>query len=263
MAKPSKKVVTRMIAGLKKFQPILDSAKGRDINESDTSIIVSDMLSEMFGYDRYTEITREHAIRGTYCDLAIQLEGKLSLLIEVKAIGVALQSKQIKQAVDYGVNSGLEWVVLTNGIHWKIFRITYGKPIETECLIDIDVSSFNPRKQEAVTKLFVLCREGFAKDALAHFSAQRKALDRHTIGAIIQSDEVLKVIRRELRKISPDVAVSTEEIEKVIESEVLKREVIEGEDAEAAQKVFEKATKKRLRQRRQSNTETKSKAEPG
>lgn len=32
------KVAERLAAGLKRFQPILSSAKARDVNESDTSI---------------------------------------------------------------------------------------------------------------------------------------------------------------------------------------------------------------------------------
>jgi hypothetical protein len=40
----------RIASNLKKFQPIVQSAKQRDVNESDTVIIVTDMLSELFGY---------------------------------------------------------------------------------------------------------------------------------------------------------------------------------------------------------------------
>jgi len=45
------------------------------------------MLAEIFGYDKYSEVTRELAIRGTYCDLATRIDGKFQMLIEVKAIG--------------------------------------------------------------------------------------------------------------------------------------------------------------------------------
>src|SRR3990172_2093450 len=78
------KVADRLIKGIKRFQPILVAAKGRDVNESDTVIIVTDMLSEVFGYDKYSEITSECAIRGTWCDLAIKLDGTIQLLLEVK-----------------------------------------------------------------------------------------------------------------------------------------------------------------------------------
>ncbi|MHB8896903.1 MAG: type I restriction enzyme HsdR N-terminal domain-containing protein, partial [Candidatus Geothermincolia bacterium] len=84
------KVETRMKDALKRFQPILSSALARDVNESDTASIVTDLLAEVFGYDKYHEVTSEHMIRGTYCDLAITIEGKLCLLVEVKAIGLDL-----------------------------------------------------------------------------------------------------------------------------------------------------------------------------
>lgn len=61
MAVP-KKVAERISASLKKFKPVLESAKARDVNESDTSMIVTDMLSDVFGFDKYNEITREYAI---------------------------------------------------------------------------------------------------------------------------------------------------------------------------------------------------------
>jgi len=48
---------------LKKFQPILTLAQSHDANESDTVIIITDMLSEIFGYDKYSELLRKKAIR--------------------------------------------------------------------------------------------------------------------------------------------------------------------------------------------------------
>lgn len=66
------------MAGIKRFQPILASAKARDVNESDTVMIVTDMLADVFGFDKYSEITSEYVIRGTFVDLAIKIEGTLS-----------------------------------------------------------------------------------------------------------------------------------------------------------------------------------------
>ncbi len=130
MAAVPKRVAERLTAGLKRYQPILESAKSRDVNESDTSMIVSDMLAEVFGYDKYNEITRELCVRGTYCDLAVRINEKFQFLIEVKAIGVELKEQHVKQGVDYAANQGIEWVALTNGITWKVFRVSFGKPID-------------------------------------------------------------------------------------------------------------------------------------
>src|SRR6188472_3550779 len=133
------RVAERLATGLKRFQPILASAKSRDVNESDTSMIATDVLADVFGYDKYSEVTRELAIRGTYCDLATRIDGKFQMLIEVKAIGLELKDAHAKQAVDYAANQGVEWVALTNGNLWKVFRVIFAKPIETELVLDIDI----------------------------------------------------------------------------------------------------------------------------
>ena len=114
MPKVPSKATTRLSAAIKRFQPIIASAKSRDANESDTVIIVTDMLSEVFGYDKYSEITSECSIRGTWCDLAIKIDSKFEYLIEVKAIGLELKDSYTKQAVDYSANQGTDWVLLTN-----------------------------------------------------------------------------------------------------------------------------------------------------
>jgi hypothetical protein len=126
------KVEQRIKDGLKRFAPILVAQRDRDVSEADTVTVVKDILSDVLGYDKYLEVTSEHAIRGTYCDLAIKLEGKLRLLIEVKAIGIQLAEKHTKQAVDYATNQGLDWVALTNGIRWMLYRIHFKKPIEAK-----------------------------------------------------------------------------------------------------------------------------------
>jgi len=112
----TKRVADRVSSSLKAFQAVLEQQRDRDVSEADTVTIVKDILSDVFGYDKYAELTSEHSIRGTYCDLAIKIDGKLAFLIEVKAIGHELKEGHVKQVVDYAANQGCEWVVLTNGI---------------------------------------------------------------------------------------------------------------------------------------------------
>jgi hypothetical protein len=103
-----KRAITRIISELKRYQPILADAKRRDISESDTVVIVGDMLSDVLGYNKYQEITSEFAIRGTYVDLAVKVGNDIRFLVEVKAIGCELKDNHVKQAIDYGANQGIE-----------------------------------------------------------------------------------------------------------------------------------------------------------
>jgi len=72
-------------------------------------------------------------------------------------------------------------------------------------------------------------------------------LSRFFVGAMLQATPVLEVIRRELRRISPDVRIDIDQIKEVLMSEVIKREVIEGDKAEDARKKIAKAAAKALR----------------
>lgn len=67
------------------------------------------------------------------------------------------------------------------------------------------------------------------------------------MGALVVSTPVLEVIRRELRRISPDVRIDLEQIKSVLMINVLKREVVESEKAEEARKKINRVTGKLLR----------------
>src|SRR3954447_4206136 len=163
MASVPKKVAERLIAGIKRFQPILASAKARDVGEADTVTIIKDMLADVFGYDKYSEVTSEHAIPRTVIDLATKIDGTLQTLIEVKAIGLELKDSHVKQAVDYAANQGVDWVLLTNGTHWRIYNVIFGKPIDQELVIDIDICNLNPKNSADLEILFLFCKEGWVK----------------------------------------------------------------------------------------------------
>ncbi len=253
MAKIPSKVADRIAAGIKRFQPILNSAKSRDVGESDTVTIVVDMLADIFGYDKYSEITSEYAIRGTYCDLATKLDGVLQMLFEVKAIGLELKEQHVKQAIDYAANQGVDWVVLTNALSWRVYKVTFAKPIDQELVIEIDFSALNPKNAKDIESLYLFCKEGWIKSVLGEYHTQKQALSRFFLGAMILSDSVLQVLRRELRRLSPDVRVEIDEIKSVLTSDVLKRDVTEGEQAEGARKKIARAAAKPLRSRKSKN----------
>jgi len=263
MAQVANKVADRLAAGIKRFQPIIALAKSRDVGESDTVIIVTDILSEVFGYDKYSEITSETSIRGTYCDLAIKLDGAIKFIIEVKAIGLELKDAHTKQAVDYSANQGTDWVILTNAEIWRIYKVTFTKPIGHELVLEINFLQLNPKKSADIAFLYNLTREGWLKSALGQFHTQQQALSRFFLGAIVLSNPVLEIIRRELKRLSPDVRIDIEQIKAVLGQEVLKREVVEGEKADEARKKIGKSAKQLLRAKIGKQTsEPKSPIEP-
>jgi predicted type IV restriction endonuclease len=252
MASVPAKAIERIRNGLKRFQPILSSAKARDVNESDTVVIVTDLLQYVFGYDKYSEITSEHMIRGTYCDLAVKIDGALAFLLEVKAIGSELKDSHIKQAIDYAANQGVDWVGLTNGTTWRIYKVTFTKPIQYEAVVEFDMLSLSHRDSEAVELLALLAKEGWQKAHIGEYHSYRQALSKYTLSAILLSESVLKIVRRQLRGTSPGLKVELDEIKSVLEADVIKREVLEGEKAISAQRQVTRANKKARRNREEA-----------
>ena len=246
MSIPSK-AAERIRGELKKFQPIIQAAKARDVNESDTVVIVTDLLQYIFGYDKYSEITSEHMIRGTFCDLAVKIDGSLAFLLEVKSIGTELKDNHLKQAVDYAANQGVDWVGLTNGQVWRIYKVTFSKPIESELVVDIYLLSVNHRNSEQIEYLGMFAKEGWQRARLAEHHAHRQVLSRYMLAAVILSEPVLNVMRRQLRRISPDIKVDEDDLRRSLEGEVLKREVLEGDKASAASRQVSRAESRALR----------------
>lgn len=249
MAAVPKKVAARIATGLRKYQDVLQAAKGRDVNESDTVVIVQDFLSEVCGYDKYGEVTTEFAIRGTFCDLAVKVDGKVAFLIEAKAIGVGLKERHLRQAIGYASQNGIEWVVLTNGAVWSVYRLRFEKPIACDLVFSLDLLSASPRDTEVVEKLFTLSREGLAKSAIEVFQEKREALSPFLVGAVLQSDPMISVLRRELRRISPGATIHADELREVLAEEVLKRDVVEGDEARIAGGRVRRSSATRLRRR--------------
>lgn len=247
MASIPTKVRDRLAAGIKRFQPVLSSAKSRDVNESDTVTIVTDLLADVFGFDKYSEITSEYAIRGTFVDLAIKLDGHPQMLIEVKAIGLDMKDSHAKQAVDYAANLGVDWVVLTNGVDWHVYRVKFSKPIEQELILEFNFLDLNPKNTEDCDRLHLLTKEGLEKSLLGIYHAQRQVLSRYFIGAVLLTDTILDVVRRELRRLAPDVKVDTDQIREVLVQDALKREIVEGEKAEEARRKIARCATRVLR----------------
>lgn len=243
MSRIPKRVVERYMRTVPKFERVLKAAQDRDITEADTVSITKDMLAEVFGFDKYQDITAEYVIRGTYCDLAIKVDDKIQYLIEVKAIGLTLKETHLRQAVDYGSKEGVQWVILTNGIIWEVYRILFEKPIDYQLVCVFNFLQLNPRKAEDQEKLFLLSKKGLKKKAREDYYERVQSLNRFVIGAIVLTKPIVTAIRRDVRKLSSGIKVSVSEIEKILRNEVLKRDVIEGEDASKAATITRRLTR--------------------
>ena len=247
--KVSKRFLDRARKNLRKYQKAFETARSRDVGESDTCVIISDFLADVLGYDKYSDITTEFAIRSTFCDLAIKVGGRLQFLIEVKSIGTELRDNHARQATDYAANQGVDWVLLTNGAQWKAYKLRFEKPIQTDEVFSIDLLSTEVRPNQLLEKLYLISREAGGGTAMESFYRQQEAKSRYVMGQLLLSEPLLALMRRELRRLFPGVKATTAELGELLRTEVIKRDVLEGERATSAEKALKKGTRRRLREK--------------
>jgi predicted type IV restriction endonuclease len=239
----SAKVAARISTQLKKYQSVLQAARQRDVSEADTVTIITGILADVLGYDKYKDVSSEHAIRGTYVDLLVAVDDKKRFLIEAKAINIDLKDSHVKQAIDYAANAGINWVVLSNGAVWRLYCLKFGKPIDKILVFEIDILSCDCKSDDVVSCFGNLTSEGYSKDSLADLLNQKQTSSKYTVAAILRSDAMVESLRREIRRLS-GLRLEPDYLSGLLDNEIIKRELIdsdEGGDASAYIKKLQKA----------------------
>jgi len=244
LTKLPKKFLDRVATNLKRYQKITITQQKADVAEADTVTLVKDILADVFGYDKYEELTSEHQIKATFCDLAIKIGGKLRLLVEVKSAGSSLADNHLRQVIDYGAHQGIHWVILTNAVEWRLTRIYVANQISHEEVCRFSLPELSIKNEDHLRQMFLFAKEGLTTDAMDAFHQQAQLFNKFTVAAIMCSEPVITVVRRELRRLFPDLKVGNENLLALIENEVIKREAIEGEKAKEAGTRIRKAAAK-------------------
>jgi hypothetical protein len=195
-------------AQLKRFAAAFKDARERGANESDTVMYLVKFFEEVLGYDSLKgEISKELAIRDRYCDIALKVDGEVRVLVEAKAAGLkALSEKSIEQAENYASRSGVEWVLLTNGIEWKLFHLTFteGEGIAHDLAFSLNFLELVETDPEVVwERLSLLSKSSMTKKDLEDFWSRKKLLCPASVVRTLLAEPCLTVIRRELNREAP------------------------------------------------------------
>jgi hypothetical protein len=234
----SVKVADRISSQIKKYQAILAEAQSRDVSESDTVVMIVDMLAAVLGYKKYLEIRTEHSISGTYIELAVKVENEVRFLIQVNAIGTSLKDHHITQAIDYAADNSIEWMVVTNAVIWQVYKVHLKQPIDKSLIFEFDLLQANPKNRQLID-----CLGNLAQSSMTRFVQQCQVTSKFSIAGLLLSEPMLDKLRREIRRLSPGRNVKLEQLEVVLRADVLKREVIDSQEAKQAADFLKKGAR--------------------
>lgn len=211
---------------IRKFARPLRDLVDRDANEGDTRVLVTDMLCDALGYDKYEDLTTEYAVRGEFADYGIRIDKQLVAFVEVKRAAQNLNARHLRQVETYAVKEGVEWMLLTNGQVWRAYHVTTapGSPVETNLVIDVDLLDESTVNQKAAD-LFYLHKNAMKRDKIAELWMQRAATAPEALVDVLLSDPVLDAVRKEVRRRSgynPDAAA----LAATIRNEVVKENLV-------------------------------------
>ncbi len=184
---------------LKRYVPHLLQAQRDNMNEADTLQRLIKVFEDVLGYDPLAEISREAQLKNKYVDVALKIDGVVRLLVEAKAAAVALRDRHIEQAQAYASRNNFQWVLLTNGVNWNLYHLTFEEGIEYERAFAVDLSI--PEQFSASAELLALLhRNAIRKGEHEDFWEKRRALGAASIGRALFQEDVLRLIRREIRR---------------------------------------------------------------
>jgi hypothetical protein len=214
---------------LKKYAQVFREARERNANESDTVMYLIRFFEDVLNYDSLAgEISKEISIKDKYCDFGVKLSGEFKFIVEVKAAGnKSLREKDIEQAANYGSRSGIKWVLLTNGIEWQLYHLSFseGEGITQDLVFLVDFvenAELNPDK--IWDSIGLLEKESVRKGSMEDFLSHKKALSPQSLIKTLFTEDVLMVIRRELNRIGEvrlDILDVVEAIKEVLSKDAL------------------------------------------
>ncbi len=204
-------------AGLRRYAKPLNEMIARDANEGDTRLLVTDILCDMLGYDKFADLTTEYQVKGEFADYGVRIDKDLVALIEVKRVATKLNQRHLRQVEMYAVNEGVEWIILTNGAVWQVYHLTGGLPIQVDLVMQIDILDGTPTAKK-VDGLYYLHREAMKRQAIDDLWLARRATSPKSLALAILSDAPLTQIRRELKRTTGHSIENTELAELLRES---------------------------------------------
>lgn len=225
------RALERIRKGLRRMTGIVERAAREGYKEADTRKIVSDMLCEYLGWDKFENITAEQMIGSRYADYVVKTETEQVFVVEVKQTGLKLKETHLNQARQYAVDEGIDWIILTNGDDWQVYRTEIeGKIPVTSHVFSVAMSDKDVKPADKAALLYLLSEEANRRKEIEAYYQRRVALSGANLADHILSDDVVNRLRISLKN-STGQRLESSEIAEALMLHLFRDDVV-GEEQE-------------------------------
>jgi len=225
----------RITSGTRRIKNICEKALAAKTNEADTRTIVQSVLVDLLGWCQFENLTGEYRIKGNYADFVLKTDSQLLAVIEVKAAGTKLGPKHLYQAAAYAANEGLDWVILTDGVVWQLYRVLFDKPITQDLVFEVSFCDPDVKPKDRTELLYLLSIEAQRKKELDAYYEKKVALCGSNIARVLLGEPMLTKLRSEMRA-QTGHRVPLDELATLLVEEVIRPEVQNDETARLIRK---------------------------
>jgi predicted type IV restriction endonuclease len=190
----------RIASGLKRILKPIEALRARDAVEADTRMLVTDVLCDLLGYDKYDDLTAEYQVKGEFADYGIRVDKQLVAFVEVKRVSQKLAATHLRQVENYALKNGVSWAILTNAQQWQVYHVQAitGEQSELTLVQQVDLLDAGTKPAEKVERLFLISREAVQKERLNDYWKEKFATSAKALKPILLSEPVLEEVRKAL-----------------------------------------------------------------
>lgn len=196
-------IINEIRDGFRHLHPDLVSLYSQKSSENDVRHWCMKALETVLGYNRSNDLKTEVQALGGKIDIAIMQGDRVFVVIECKNIRSPLNRTVKNQAGGYAACLNAEWVVLTNGQNWKLYRLISQSGKDPHFLEIFDISLLDEdgvSELDAENLYLLTSRAVFGGDleAMSHLIA---CTSKKQLFKALESERVIKALRLEMAEI--------------------------------------------------------------
>lgn len=207
---PTEKQIAVMEKALEEYKQRFLTKKHLDLDEASTRLMINNFLIDILGFAEFEEVKTEHRISGGYADYVIQFDRKTHLIVEVKSIQMNLKEKHLRQSMGYASNEGVDWVLLTNGSVFSLYRVIFGKPVSLKKVFEHDLI-IEKDLAKVSEDFLLLTRKSFEKGDIERYWDRFEVVEPTGLSRLLYYKKIISALRRIMKK-ETDISFSEEEV---------------------------------------------------
>lgn len=168
-------------------------------SEEQIRIWCIDVLRQVLDYPN-EDIDTEYSALGQKIDIVLKNDGKVFMVIECKQMKSKLGTNVVNQGVNYATSKSADWVVVTNGHVWRLYRVIPVKGTDPLAVRVFDISLLDADgvSEADVENFYMLTKRAIFKGETEKMYHEVECLSHQSMVSAITSQTVVKSLRRAL-----------------------------------------------------------------